>query len=351
MSGENKRDNQMKSSGYLRIIIICCLLYTNSLWANNANHLLLTNIQLEEHGKTELTVSLNILNLTRQNITFGTGAFVPEDFAIKFEESFERNSLKSYKEDIKVALFDSNFDLNAGKYKKKLILILKNNKPLAKIKIAQDNSFKKARKGKSKSKKTSKQKPKQKKKATKKEEIIITRSETEIIEENTDIYKEEIKHKNTDSERIKDDENTTSVEESSQYVYGESKCIDLVIDTLKILKHNRKTLIVEYTIRNKGNSEANLYGDLENENDNLALRAFLGSSERLTRGSLPLGGTYVKKGLEKGILLPQASYTNTIKLDIGKMTRFTPYIIFNLDPFNTIEECDRTNNKKHILLN
>ena len=130
------------------------------------------------------------------------------------------------------------------------------------------------------------------------------------------------------------------------------KCPDFLIENITIISQSSKWLELEYTIVNKGLGPANLYGESDGDSDNLALKAYLASSEKLSRGSLPLGGGLVKKNkeLKKGILDVDQSYTGTMKLDIRKMTRFTPYVILSLNPFNTINECDKTNNKNHILI-
>jgi len=130
------------------------------------------------------------------------------------------------------------------------------------------------------------------------------------------------------------------------------KCPDMFLEKITVISQSSKWLELEYTIVNKGLGPANLYGESDGDNDNLALKAYLASSERLSRGSLPLGGDVVKKNkeLKKGILDVNQSYTGTMKLDIRKMTRFTPYVILSLNPFNTINECDKTNNKNHILI-
>ena len=76
----------------------------------------------------------------------------------------------------------------------------------------------------------------------------------------------------------------------------------------------------------------------------------MSSSEKLTRGSIPIGGTFVKNGkqIPDGKLYPGKSLTDEVKLDIQNMTRFTPIIILELDPYLSVQECNETNNINHI---
>lgn len=143
----------------------------------------------------------------------------------------------------------------------------------------------------------------------------------------------------------------TEEESTESNFYDKDNCADVVLDTLVIIKNQKdKWLIIEYTIKNVGNRKVNLYGKPGNDEDNLAIKAYLASSPRLSRGSLAIGGSFVHSGLDSGILLPNESYTATIKLDIRKKTKFTPYIVFDIDPFFKFMECDKKNNKNHVFL-
>ena len=134
--------------------------------------------------------------------------------------------------------------------------------------------------------------------------------------------------------------------EASKNSYAEKEvCPDLVLNSINVLKKSKNWVTLEYTLTNKGKGPANLGKD--NNGQGIALRAFLSSSENISRGALPLGGGFVDYGKE-GQLFPNNSHTGTLKLDIRKMTRFTPYVIINLDPFNVIEECDKTNNYGNV---
>lgn len=153
----------------------------------------------------------------------------------------------------------------------------------------------------------------------------------------------------------KNKEESYSIKEgvdASKKSYAEKEvCPDIVVDTIIVIKKTPKYLHIEYTVSNTGKGPAYLLGQTSSDEDNLAVRAFLSSSDNLTRGSLPIGGGFVKGGPKDGVLEPNASMTASLRLDIKKMTRFTPYLILSLDPFNTLTECDKTNNKSPKLIN
>ena len=135
------------------------------------------------------------------------------------------------------------------------------------------------------------------------------------------------------------------VEESKNSYAEKSVCPDMILEDLKIIKKTPKWITLEYTLKNVGKGPAYL----DKSNQKIAMRAFLSSSENLTRGSLPLGGGFVtyKEGKD-GALYPNKSFTGTLKLDIKKITRFTPFVVLNLDPFNVINECDKANNYGNV---
>ncbi len=134
--------------------------------------------------------------------------------------------------------------------------------------------------------------------------------------------------------------------ESSKNSYAEKQvCPDLVLNQINVVKKSKNWVTLEYTLTNNGKGPAYLGKDTNGQG--IALRAFLSSSEKISRGALPLGGGFVDSGKKKQ-LFPNNSQTGTLKLDIRKMTRFTPYVIINLDPFNVIQECDKTNNYGNV---
>lgn len=139
---------------------------------------------------------------------------------------------------------------------------------------------------------------------------------------------------------------------ASKNSYAEKEvCPDLYIDTIFVVKRNNKWLEIEYILNNSGKGPAHLLGASSSDEDNLAVRAFLSSTDKLTRGSLPIGGGFIYNSPNDGLLEVNGTYRGKLKLDIKKLTRFTPYLILSVDPFNAITECDKTNNKHPSLIN
>ena len=44
------------------------------------------------------------------------------------------------------------------------------------------------------------------------------------------------------------------------------------------------------------------------------------------------------------MLLPKERVVNTMKIDVTKMTKFTPVLVLSLDGFQDVQECDEFNN-------
>jgi hypothetical protein len=128
----------------------------------------------------------------------------------------------------------------------------------------------------------------------------------------------------------------------------ESFCVDLVIDTAKILYISKKNIIIEYTIINKGNKPAPIFGtSMRSETDNVAVKFYYSGSNRLTKGAMLITGTFLTEpiGNADGMLLPNVPYRNKIKFSIVDRSAFNTNILIELDAFDTIPtECNEANN-------
>ncbi|MEL6922923.1 MAG: hypothetical protein AAFO94_02670, partial [Bacteroidota bacterium] len=141
-------------------------------------------------------------------------------------------------------------------------------------------------------------------------------------------------------------------DESPEKKLKKRKCSDLVISDIKILKQNKSQAVIEFTLTNYGEAAAKIASQSNDTGQIFAIKAFLSRSGQLSRGSLPVGGTFVNKvpNRKDGKLRPNASYTGTIKVDIRKKTRFTPNIVLSIDPYLSLLECDRSNNTNFVNL-
>jgi len=128
-------------------------------------------------------------------------------------------------------------------------------------------------------------------------------------------------------------------------------CPDLTIDTFFVSKRTKKYAEITYQIVNIGKGPAELYGPSDVLEDNVAIRAYSSGTKNLSRGDLILGGSFIKKGIEKqkGILPPHASFEGVFRIDLKKKTRHMPYIILAIDDYQALWECEERNNVKEIL--
>ena len=127
-------------------------------------------------------------------------------------------------------------------------------------------------------------------------------------------------------------ENQLKEELQGNQISKEKLCADLMIEEVKILKKNKRFILVKYTIKNVGNIPISLHGATKNEIDNIAIQSHFTRSHNLTRGSIPVNLTFVKKGNRdvKGMLAPKKSFSQKLKIEISKISRFV---------FQSMESC------------
>jgi len=125
-------------------------------------------------------------------------------------------------------------------------------------------------------------------------------------------------------------------------------CPDLVIDTIYLVKYTSKSMLLHYIIRNKGQAPAALLGTPGHKNGDLNLRVYFVSGMKLTRGAIEAGSVQIRKGVETldGVLLPGQILQGEATISLKLRTRFSPNLLLELDPFQSIQECDRTNNTR-----
>ncbi|HRI58734.1 MAG TPA: hypothetical protein PK228_03400 [Saprospiraceae bacterium] len=129
-------------------------------------------------------------------------------------------------------------------------------------------------------------------------------------------------------------------------------CPDLALDTAFILQYTEKSMSLRFIIRNNGNAPAHLLGNGDQTEDNLALNVYFSTGTRLTRGAILAGGVFIQKGRETldGLLLPGQQLQGDIEIDLSKRTQFAPNLVFELDPFQSVGDCNRANNTKGIVV-
>ncbi|MEI6409569.1 MAG: hypothetical protein WCR52_09315 [Bacteroidota bacterium] len=127
-------------------------------------------------------------------------------------------------------------------------------------------------------------------------------------------------------------------------------CPDLVVDTIYLVKYTAKSILLHYIIRNKGQAPAALLGTPGHHNSNLNLRVYFVSGLKLTRGAIEAGSVQIRKGVETldGVLLPGQVLQGEATISLKLRTRFSPNLLLEIDPFQSIQECDRTNNTRAL---
>ncbi|MCB0545037.1 MAG: hypothetical protein KDC70_16035 [Saprospiraceae bacterium] len=128
------------------------------------------------------------------------------------------------------------------------------------------------------------------------------------------------------------------------------QCTDLVFDTAYIVEYTDDRMVLQYVIRNGSNRDAYVLGNSDSESDNLAVNVYFVSGTRLTRGAILADGIFIQQGRETldGVLMPGQILQGAIRISLKSRTKFTPNILLELDPFQKMYDCDRTNNTELI---
>jgi hypothetical protein len=130
-------------------------------------------------------------------------------------------------------------------------------------------------------------------------------------------------------------------------------CPDLVFDTAYVAEYKDKTMLLYYAIRNKGAKAAYLLGSSERSvEDNVAVNVYFVSGTKLSRGAIYADGVFIREGIETldGILQPGQVLRGALEISLKNRSRFSPNLVFELDPFQRVEECDRTNNSRAVVI-
>ncbi len=189
-------------------------------------------------------------------------------------------------------------------------------------------------------------------------EVISDNASEFVQEENIDILpsdtKENLENESSnvvhteipDTILVEEIENPENVELVDIQNTNEKLCADLIIENVEIKRKNKRFVLVNYTIKNIGNIPISLHGETKKEDDNIAIQSHFTRSHNLTRGSIPIGFSFIKKGNRdiKGMMIPGESITLKLKVETSKVTKFTPVLALTLNPSSVNFECNRLNN-------
>ncbi|MBV6440334.1 MAG: hypothetical protein EPGJADBJ_01999 [Saprospiraceae bacterium] len=139
---------------------------------------------------------------------------------------------------------------------------------------------------------------------------------------------------------------------SSGEAPGGQICADLVFDTVYITQYTDETMSLRFVIRNAGSTTAFLLGNSDEQHDNLAVNVYFISGTKLTRGAILADGMFIQKSRETldGLLLPGHMLEGDIQINLAKRTKFAPNLVFELDPFQAVADCNRANNTKGLVV-
>ena len=127
-------------------------------------------------------------------------------------------------------------------------------------------------------------------------------------------------------------------------------CPDLIIKDIDILKVNKFMIALEYTVKNQGTGTAYFHGDKNINEDNVYIQAHLSATPKFTRSAQLKGENPIKKevGNREGSLEKTREFKGKMYLNVRGSTKLTPYLILNLDPYQTVRECNERNNRSFI---
>ncbi|MEM1322592.1 MAG: hypothetical protein AAGG75_20170 [Bacteroidota bacterium] len=310
----------------------------------------LTNLKVLKKKDQQIKINYTLINTGREPVQLGN-AQAPEALLILFDQSLTTANLLAYQTEIKEQLLKEQLSIAAGQINSDRELTFHPQEIMT------------ARGGESEKM----EKPVELETKIEETEIeaetVIAATETETTEA-VDAPAAPAVEMSTPAEEmpaalLPEEPATTAAEPEAAKQEKEiipyldkDNCADLKIDQIGIVKKSKNSITLSYTITNYGTGVAALFGESDKKEDNVAIRANISGSTKLSRGAIIIGGDYLSKNKrsKKKELAPFESYQGTIKLDTRKMTRFTPNIILELDVYNSIIECDETNNRQHIVV-
>jgi hypothetical protein len=129
-------------------------------------------------------------------------------------------------------------------------------------------------------------------------------------------------------------------------------CPDVEIDTVYLVKYTNKSMVLHYVVRNVGTAAAQVLGNGADKKDRMSLHVYFVSGVRMTRGAIFAGSAQVQDGPEipNGLLGPGQLLQGEMEISLKNRTRFSPNLVLEIDPFQTIPECRRVNNTKTLIV-
>ena len=250
-----------------------------------------TNIQVVKKKGNQRRISCTLINTGREKVRTPLSSAAP-NLVINYDKSLAENGLRAYQNSLERALLKKKFTLDAGKIASNYELKFNISKEVLAANEAKENKAAKD------------------------------------------------KHKATSAPL------TSTID-----IYDPSLCADLQVDTFFVLKRSKKTVELGFKITNYGKGPAAMFGETDDTEDNVAIRAYASGTAKLSRGDLVLGGAFIEGGMEdqNGVLMPNESFSGSFVVETRKKTRYMPYFILSIDAYQGLWECDETNNVQPLL--
>lgn len=354
------------------LVFMGCFLVANSLNANGlatffvadslpkmykGYRLSLANFTIEKESKKATTIRCIVANTGRLPVIFSEKSPAPIELVVELDSADLPPKLVGQMAEIEAVLLRQKINLAPGKFRQDLELEILIPELVAARKKSEKLAAKKA-------------------KPVQKEAEPMAEKPAQEVESNPELVENQpVSPLKTEKSATKPAEKkqekqpaTTSQKEEKQPLVSSSKpaektaepetfsaskkCGDLVFDTIFLLKKSKKTATLAFRIRNIGSGTANIGGDSpKKQTDNLAVNVYFSGAKKLTRGAILADGIFIgtdPKG--NSLLLPGEKFEAEIQIPLENQTRFMPMVIFELDPFQTVGECDKTNNTRALLM-
>lgn len=251
--------------------------------AYNGYRIVVADIAVKKKKSKSVQLQYNLINTGRETIFHKKGKTTTPPIYFEFDKTLKEAELLAYKNDILQQVLNNDLTLKAGQSLKKQTMKLRLD-------------------------------PKRK-----------------VVEEEDGTFTISVGDSNT---------------QGKDYI-DRNFCPDLRLDTLIITRQTKKWATIEYRISNHGKGPAAFKTGSGKEEKQLAIKAFLNRTGKLSKGSIPIGGSFIS---DKDLLKPGEIYTGVVRLDITKKTKYSSMLIIQLDPYLMVRECDETNNKKAVSL-
>jgi hypothetical protein len=309
-------------------------------------------LKITDQSEKSFSIQYQIVNTGRESVALGKGKGMFQTLVVEFDSVNVPDFLHDRLAEIVETLVQEKLNLEPGvATKNQTLKVIKNKQKKLdfgeKEKVVIEPKKDKVKKEKPKSE------PEKPKKETKFEEI-----EAKVVNLNpkpksqpSNPEKVETPVKKEQPVRIPPTESKVASIDKTFENEVKGKCADLVFDTVYVVKQRKNSMILHFVLQNQGDATAKLLGTTDAKEDNIAVNVYMTSGLKLTRGSFLADGVFIKdKETENGLLMPGKRLHGELEINTENRTRFTPNLVFELDPFQTVQDCDKTNNTKGILV-